>query len=391
MKQTRVLLAGILFLSLSLISCAPSSAAGGWAGIAVEGDLLYTGSLDGKIVCINATDGQLRWLYQIVMASGTASCGETLVPSAIYGTPLVERGMVYVGTYDGKVLALNMVARQEGLTFPQKRYGEWEWSCPTANRGGNAIVTDLVTSGSAIYVSCSNGKVYSLDKEFGDLNWESDALSERLWTSPALHDDIVILSTFEGRLLTVSAESGEVLPWSFESASGFVSRPVIYDHTIYIGSFDNKLYAIEIGASEPLWSFAGRKWFWAAPLVVGGRVYAGCLDGNVYAIESRTGKQLWRFNCKSPIVSSPVVAGDVLVVATESGNVYLIDVETGKGERVKNPSVDSRPTVDARVRASLLVKENKVYIHAQDDCVYRLGVQDMKVEKLFCVRDVKMH
>jgi len=377
-------------LGLLSISCASSSPAGGWAGIAVEGNVLYTGSLDGKIISINATDGQLLWLYQLVMASNAASCGETLEPSAIYGTPLVERDMVYVGTYDGKVLALNMLARQENLIFPQKRYGEWEWSCPTVNRGSNAIVADLVMSGSAIYVSCSNGKVYSLDKEFGDLNWESDTLSGRLWTSPVIHDDIVLLSTFEGRLLTLSAESGEVLSWSFESPSGFVSRPVIYNQIIYVGSFDNRLYAIEIGASEPLWSFAGKKWFWAAPLVAEGRVYAGCLDGNVYAIESRTGKQLWRFDCKSPIVCSPVMAGDLLVVAAESGDVYLVDLETGTGKRVKNPLADSRPTIDARIRASLLVQENKVYIHAQDDCIYRVDVEEMKVEKLFCVRDVKM-
>ena len=144
------------------------------------------------MVAINSSTENLKWSYSAVPVTAPSSglsCGQTSIPTAIYGTPVVDGDMVYIGTYSGQVLALNMLARSQNLTFPQQRYGEWEWDCPIDNAQSNAIVADLLVHEAAIYVSSSNGRVYSLDKEFGDLNWESEVLDEthkKLWTSPVI-------------------------------------------------------------------------------------------------------------------------------------------------------------------------------------------------------------
>jgi len=380
-KQAKILFFVVISLfALVLVSCVPGGAqpARGWSGTVVHDGILYTGSVDGRVVAINKSSQNLQWFYTITMPSSGMSCGQSPVSATIYGTPIVDGDIVYVGSYSGKVLALNTVARSQDLPFPQTRYGEWEWDCPGTNAGSNAIVADLVMSEDALYLSSSNGRVYSLDKEFGDLNWESDVLHEKLWTSPVLQGDTLYVSTYDGRIVTLSVETGALLPWFFESESGFASRPVVYEDSIYVGSFDNKLYATKIGASELSWSFPGGNWFWGAPLVSEGVVYAGCLDGKVYAIGAETGEELWRFESRDPggkpvpIVSSPVLMDNLLIVADELGSVYVFDLNAELEGKAVVPL--KTMSVGAVVRSSLFAQEGLVYIRAQDNWVYVLDI-----------------
>jgi len=394
-KQAKILFFVVISLfALVLVSCVPGGAqpARGWSGTAVHDGIVCTGSVDGRVVAINSSTGNLEWSYTIAPVAAPSSglsCGQSSVSTTIYGTPIVDGDIVYVGSYSGKVVALNKLARSQDLPFPQKRYGEWEWDCPkTGTSGGiscgqiqenNAIVAGLVLYGDAIYLSSSNGRVYSLDKEFGDLKRKDPPdLGEKLWTSPVIQGDTIYVSTFEGHIYTLSTKTGDRLPWSFESEVGFASHSVIYEDTIYVGSFDNKLYAIKIGDSEPSWSFSGGKWFWSAPLVNEGVVYAGCLDGKVYAIGAETGEELWQFESRDPrgkpvpIVSSPVLMDKLLIVADELGSVYVFDLNAEPEDKAVVPL--KIISIGAAVRGSLCAQEGLVYIRGQDNWVYVLDI-----------------
>ena len=369
---------------LVLVSCVPggTQSARGWSGTAVQDGILYTGSVDGRVMAVNSSSQSLQWFYTITVPSSGMSCGQSSGSTTIYGRPIVDGDLVYIGSYSGKVLALNTLARSQELPFPQKRYGEWEWDCQETSMSSgmscgqmpksSAIVADLAMSEDAIYVSSSDGRVYSLDKEFGDLNWKSDILYEKLWTSPVIQGDTLYVSTFDGHVDTLSVETGDLLPWSFESELGFASQPVIYKDTIYLGSFDSKLYAIKIGDSEPSWSFSGDKWFWAVPVVNEGVVYAGCLDGRIYAIEAETGEKLWEFDAGSPIVSSPVLMDNLLIVAAESGSVYVFDLNAEPEDKAVVPL--KIISIGAAVRGSLWAQEGAVYIRGQDNWIYVLDI-----------------
>jgi len=381
----------IALLPLTLVSCISgvTQPARGWSGTTVQDGIAYVGTVDGRVVAINSSTENLEWSYSIAPVttpSSGLSCGQTSITTAIYDTPVVDRDIVYIGTYSGRVLALNTLARSQNLTFPQKRYGEWKWDCPIDNAKSNAIVADLLVSEDGIYVSSSNGRVYSLDKEFGDLNWESEILDKthrKLWTSPVIQGSTLYVSTYDGHICALSLETGESLDWSFESEAGFASSPVIYEDTIFLGSFDRYLYAVKIGSDVPMWKFPEEKpagdWFWASPIVNEGIVYAGCLDGKLYAIEAETGRKLWEFDAESPIVSSPVLMDNLLIVTNEAGNVYVINTETGEGERIKNRENGDKPTINAQIRASFCAHEGLVYIRDEDNQLYVVDIEKREV------------
>jgi outer membrane protein assembly factor BamB len=380
MKQPKILfLVAIALLPLVLVSCSSifggASISGGWAGTAFRGGIIYAGTTHGRVVAINSSTQSQQWDYT--------------VNSATYTTPVVDGDLVYVGTYSGQVLALSTLARSQNLTFPQQRYGEWEWDCPLDNARSNAIVADLLVSGDTIYVSSSNGRVYSLDKEFGDQNWESKVLDERqrkLWTSPVIEGNALYVSTLDGHIYALSVETGQLLDWSFKSEAGFTSSPVIYQNTIFLGSFDRHLYAVEIGSNVSMWKFPQEKpagnWFWASPVVNEGIVYAGCLDGKLYAINATTGKEIWSYTTEdqegkpSPITSSPVLMGNVLIVANESGNVYVFDLNAEiEGQGVPSKTI----SIGADVNSSFCAQEGLVYIRGEDNQLYVVDVDKAKV------------
>ena len=385
MKQLKTLALIVIALSaLLMVSCLPGTAqpTGGWSGAVVHDGIIYVGSRDGRVVAINSSTQSKQWDYTINP------------PTTLYTTPIVDGDLVYVGTYNGIVLALNTSARVEALPFPQARYGEWEWYCPLENAKSNAIVADLAMSVDTLYAASSNGRIYSLDKGSGDENWrredipiltENPERPEKLWNSPVIQGNTLYVSTFDGYIYALSAETGERLNWSFEAEAGFASSPVIYEDIIYVGSFDRQLYAIRIGSDVPLWKFPQEKpagnWFWASPIINDGIAYASCLDGKLYAIEAKTGEKLWEFDTENTIVTSPVLMENLLIVAAESGNVYIINPETGVGERIKNRENGDKPTIDARIRASLCAHEDLVYIRGEDNQLYIVDIGNKEVSQ----------
>jgi outer membrane protein assembly factor BamB len=377
MKQPKiVILIVIVLLPLILASCAPwgSQSAGGWAGTAVDKGTVYAGTLDGRVVAVNSSTGNLEWSYSIApitAPSSGLSCGQTSVPTAIYSTPVVDKDLVYISTYRGQVYALTIARGADRWVYPR-----------TGSIG--AIVGSPVIANETIYISSSDSMVYALDTIHGDLKWKSEILDEegkrheKLWTSLVVHDGAVYMSTFDGHIYALSAETGE-LDWSFESEAGFASSPAIYEDTIFLGSFDRYLYGVEIGSDMPIWKFPEEEpagnWFWASPVISEGIVYTGCLDGLVYAIEAKTGEAIWEFDAESPIVSSPVFMDNLLIVAAESGNVYVINPETGDGERIKNPDNGDKPTINAKIRASFCAYQGLVYIRAEDNWIYGIDIE----------------
>lgn len=367
MKQAKVLLLiAVVLLTSVLISCYPGQGqpARGWSGTAFLDGIIYAGTTDGRVVAINASSRDELWSRSFVtQASGGLSCGPSTVAAAIYATPLVDGDSVYVGSYTahgGRVYALTMTD------------GEIIREYPIGGAYIGAIVGSPVIDNGTIYVSSSDGRVYALAIPTFTRRWESDPpLADKLWASPSVVGDSLYVSTFDGRIYALSAETGELSEWSFEAEAGFASSPVIYEDKIYVGSYDNSLYAIGIGDSEPLWTFSGGKWFWAAPVVYEGVVYAGCLDGRLYALDAGTGALLWEFDGGDPVVASPVVMDDLLIVADESGTVYVFDLS-------REPEVQAVPLkiipVGAAVKSSFCAGEDLVYIRGEDNRIYAVDI-----------------
>jgi len=134
-------------------------------------------------------------------------------------------------------------------------------------------------------------------------------------------------------------EPGEA-EWTFETGGAVYASPTIMDATVYIGSGDGNLYALDAETGEEQWSFeAAGDGVRSSAYVVDGLVYVGAENANVYALDAETGEEQWVYETVAdPVRSSPTVVDGTVYVGgsykkeggTEDHNVYALDAETGE-------------------------------------------------------------
>lgn len=137
------------------------------------------------------------------------------------------------------------------------------------------------------------------------------------------------------------------------------SAATVAGGTVYVGSADNKLYAIDEKSGQEKWHFETKGIVRSIPAVAGGRVFIGSYDHNVYAVDAATGTLRWKFDAKQAVVSSPLVLGDTVYLGGRSSNLFAFDTATG---RIKWKYFYWSSWVESSAR----VRDGKIYIGSSD-------------------------
>lgn len=82
-------------------------------------------------------------------------------------------------------------------------------------------------------------------------------------------------------------------PWTHTTGDGVRSSPAVVDGTVYIGSWDEKVYALDAATGTPRWTYTTGGAVYSSPAVMDGTVYIGSHDTKVYALDAATGTPRW--------------------------------------------------------------------------------------------------
>ena len=126
----------------------------------------------------------------------------------------------------------------------------------------------------------------------------------------------LLISTFAAAVICSSALGQELKPgdliWEFRTESYVTSSPAIgADGTVYVGSDDRKVYALDgkIGANQ--WKFRTGSYVASSPAIgADGTVYVGSKDHKVHALDGKTGAKQWEFQTGVDVYSSPAIGAD---------------------------------------------------------------------------------
>ncbi len=364
-----LLLVILLVGALAISGCAPRGAQPkGWSGGTIANGTLFLGSMEGKLVAMDTSDGSRLWEvpFQTSRPSGGFGFGCTPGGSttvAIYGNPAISGELVYIGGYNGKIYAVNADSGAIKWQYP-----------PEAEDYLKPIVGGAVVALDKVYFGGSDGKVYALDAATGGKKWEFEG-EDTIWSTPAIVDDTLFIGSFDKKLYALNAADGSK-KWEFETGGAIVSTPVVYNNTIYFGSFDRHLYAVDATSGQQIWQFpeseeAGSQpgnWFWAKSVVYDNTIYAGNLDGKVYILNTETGKErAGPIDLRSPISSSPVLVSKFVIIAIEEGIIYALDTD--------NNQVRQLADMEEKVYGPLSGGDGVVYIHTEKDGLYAVDVQ----------------
>jgi len=156
------------------------------------------------------------------------------------------------------------------------------------------------------------------------------------------------------------------LKWSFTTGAEVVSSPAIgADGTIYVGSVDNNLYAINPDGSQK-WSFTTGDWVSSSPAIgADGTIYVGSFDYNLYAINP-DGSQKWSFTTGDCVHSSPAIRADgTIYVGSADWKLYVINPDgSQKWSFTTGYWVGSSPAIGA---------DGTIYVGSNDNNLYAIN------------------
>jgi outer membrane protein assembly factor BamB len=171
----------------------------------VDGDMVFAGLDNGKVVALALTTGDLLWNTTVAPGHGRTEI-ERLVdidsPVRVLGDD------VFVVGFQGRVA---MLARDTGQL--------WWGRDLSSNRG-------LVVEGDTIYVTTSDSTVMALRRRDGTPVWSQDAMLRRGLTAPALSGDTLVVGDFEGYLHWLDAATGQLLARGKTGGGRMTNAPV---------------------------------------------------------------------------------------------------------------------------------------------------------------------
>ncbi len=266
-------------------------------------------SKDGHVYCVNTENGALLWKFE---TGGTSS-----------SSPIVDEGVVFVGAGfpEKKVYALNAETGSE------------LWSVET----DQMVYSSAAVSGDNIYIGSNDGKIYSLKKSSGEINWTFKTNGGIYYASPAVFGDKVFLASgdFDWAIYAVNIDDGK-LAWSYTPAEAqptptYVSSVAVSDGDVYVvsGYGVQYLYSLNANTGTLKWKAqldaATRFGFSSTPVVTDSTVYVATSSGKLRSFDVATGAATWEHDLGAQVLSSPVIANGTLFVATFDGTLYAFD------------------------------------------------------------------
>jgi outer membrane protein assembly factor BamB len=157
-------------------------------------------------------------------------------------------------------------------------------------------------------------------------------------SSPTVVQDTVYIGSGDGNVYALDAATG-ALRWKFHTGNVVHASPAVANGTLYIGSWDSYFYALDAKSGQERWRFktgedhdiANQVGIQSSATIADGIVYFGCRDSNLYALDALAGTQKWTYSNKgSWVISTPIVKDGTLYFATsDTGLFNAVDAKSG--------------------------------------------------------------
>jgi outer membrane protein assembly factor BamB len=247
----------------------------------------------GILLAMNARTGRELWSFRA---------------GAIESSPLLVNGVLYFGSWDRYVYAVD--ARTRKL--------RWRYQTD------DSVVAGPVFAHGTIFVPSNGGRLYALDARTGRLRWRASSFSrfgrrEYFYATPTVAYGRVYAGNTDGYVYAYGATSGRLL-WAHRAGTYVYTAPAVWRQRVYVGTWDGYLVALDAATGDIRFRYDAPGGISGAPTIMGGLVYFATLgrfkagahqrrvengDNITVAVDARTGKRVWSYpdGAYSPIVA----------------------------------------------------------------------------------------
>ncbi len=334
----------------------------GWSGPTVEQGVIYIGSRQGKVLAIKTSDVGVGRPYKLsdkkLPAIWRFPIQEDETIGAVYSTPVIAGNTLLVGALGENA---SRTGRGSGNLYAlDKATGQLKWVYPTR---GRVFSNPVVVDGVVYFADDDNerGFVYAVDLEKGEALWSPFKTGHRVWATPTVADGVIYAASMDKQIYAIDAKTGE-LKSKMKVDGAIASKPLVTGGAVYFGAFDRHFYAFDRATGKEKWSARTDGWVWNDAVEKEGVIYAGSLGGTFYAFDGETGAVKWEVALDASIRADALIVGDRIYVADRRGKISALELKSGtlrKAETTEAPILAS-PVVDS---GRLFVSDLKQNLH----------------------------
>ena len=186
---------------------------------------IFTGLDNGRLVTLDLLDGHV--IFDIVVASPSGRSElERLVD--IDGHSVIEKDRLYMGSYQGRVVSIDI------------RRGQMAWSRKLSTYTG----VEFTPAG--LFIGDDKDHIWGLDSKNGATLWKQEKLKARKITRPVGFKNTLVVADFEGYIHVLSAFDGHFVARVGTDGSGVIVPPIVHNGRLYVLTRDGELNAYNI-------------------------------------------------------------------------------------------------------------------------------------------------
>ncbi len=278
----------------------------------------------------------------------------TLTGGAVYSSPSIVDGIVYIGSSDANLYAFD---ESSGQVL-------WVW------RTGAAVVASPAVQGGTVYVPSLDQTLYSLEAKTGKLRWSSVQIAP-VSSSPTFSGGLLFLGTEfsstvgTAQVLGLNATTGAAI-WSFNWPAS-ISSPSVYLGNVFVGTGNGWVLALDQVSGQLLWQYQTGNRPVSSPSISAGTLYVTTERNRAFALDAASGTLKWTQafgGLSNPTPTSPGLSKGRLVIGTGSGQIIALNATTG--------SMFWTYTTSGPVSSSPALTDDTVFAGSRDNNLYSL-------------------
>ena len=201
----------------------------GSAAPLVTDSAIFAGFANGRLMAFNPSNGLILWEQRMALPKGRSELDRMV---DIHASPLLKDGILFVGTYQGRIAA---VTRGTGGSV---------WGVD------GSTTENLAASEDKLFVSQSDGKVVAYSLTSGEQLWQNEKLLRRQLSGPQVFGDYVAVVDFKGYMHVLNQATGELVARDRVDRKA-VRAPMLTDgNTLYIYGNGGSLMAFTAKAKK---------------------------------------------------------------------------------------------------------------------------------------------
>ena len=243
---------------------------------------------------------------------------------------------------------------------------QWEYNVDRHVESTPVVVGDFLyipTSDTLIKIDAKRGKEI---KKY----WYGNHNFFKFLSSPMVNAGTLYIGSLNDTMYAVNTIDDQIVWKTPVGTGGIVSSPTIYNNLLIFGA-GNTVTALDIGNLGAVsWQYTTGGKVTSSPVVSDPFVFVGSHDGKMYVLNANSGALVWDYATSGPILSSPIVYGGNVIFGSNNNNLYCLDTVARKERWIFK--------TEDRVVSSPVADRNTIYFGSYDYNFYALNVIDGK-------------